>query len=179
MLSVQSYPRQFYQDQLYNPHAGADGMRAFYRRVISDHWVYRSAENGLLSEIHSFPAFSLLAATHRIPYWDRRVYTTPAFHRIPVLAFGYINSYIRKAIGGEPWWARKTRIRVFKVIRVRVCRQWLARVRVHIGRAPWCDDSVADVIVAQLEAWFAAVPHEEVQWSEYDDWLRRYRVIQW
>ncbi len=137
-----------------------------------------SAENDPVSQIHCFPALQWLAAAHRIPYWDRRVYRTPAFHRIPVLAFGhYIDSYV--TTGDEPTWVRRTRNYVFKIIRVRVCRQWLARVRVEICRAQWCDDGVADVIIAQLETWFAAVPHEEVQWSVYDDWLRRYRVIQW
>jgi hypothetical protein len=193
MLSVLRHQNRLYQDQLYNPRAGDAGMWEFYRRVIADHWmVHRSADNGLpglcskISKIYAFPAFSFLAAAHRIPDWDRRVYssrtpgTTPAFHRIPVLACGHWVV----ADGVEPMWARRTRNYVFKAIRARVCRQWLARVRVEIGRAQhmgvfWCKDGVPDVIAAQLEAWFAAVPHEEVQWSEHDDWLGRYRVIQW
>ncbi len=106
--------------------------------------------------------------------------TPPAFHCIPVLACGHW--HVADCV--EPMWARRTRNYVFKMIRARVSRQWLARVRVEIGRAQhmgsfWCTDGVPDVIAAQLEAWFAAVPHEEVQWAEYDHWLGRYRVMQW
>ncbi len=200
MLSVLThlrYQNRFYLDQLYNPHAGDAGTWDFYRRLMSDHWrVYRSADNGLpglCSNICGFYAFHFLAAAGRIPDWDRRVYSSctagtitafhrippfhriPAFHRIPVLAGGHW----ALADGDEPDEARRTRNYVFKMIRARVCRQWLARARMEIGRAEWCKDGVPDVIAAQLEAWFAAVPHEEVQWSEYDDGLGRYRVMQW
>jgi hypothetical protein len=182
MFSVLRHPRQFYQDQLYNPHAGDLGMWDFYQKAIPSLWrVYGSAENDPVSKIHGSAAFSCLAAAHRLPYtwyWHPGVLTTPAFHRIPVLACGhYIDSYVTSL--SEPTWVRSIRIRVFKVIRVHVCRQWLARARIEIRRADWCDDVIANVIIEQLEAWFATVPHEEVQWSEYDDWLRRFRVIQW
>ncbi len=197
MLSVLRHQSRFYQDQLYNPRAGDAGMWDFYRRVIADHWkVHRSADNGLpglCSNIYAFPAFSFLAAAHRLPWTmqdgDCRLYssrTTPAFHRIPVLACGPWDATDSEH-AAEPMWARRARNYVFKILRARLCRQWLARVRLEIGRAQhmgvseifWCKDGVPDVIAAQLEAWFAAVPHEEVQWSEHDDWLRRYRVTQW
>ena len=175
MFKVLLYTRPFYLDQLYNPHADNLGMFEFYREVIPSHWtVYQSAENDPVSKIHGLAAFSCLYVSH-CTHW--RVHRTPAFHRIPVLAAGrYAAGY---TTNDEPMWARIVRSNVFKIIRVRLCRQWLARVSVEICRAQWCDYVVADIITAQLEAWFAAVPHEEVQWSEYDDGLRIYRVKQW
>jgi len=172
MFEVLLCTRPFYLDQLYNPHADKLGMFEFYREVIPSHWiVFLSADN---KRIFSISAFSCLHVSH-CDHW--RVHRTPAFHRIPVLACGpYTES---QKTNGEPLWSRSIRNYVFKVIRVRVCRQWLARARMEIYRAQWCDHVVADIITAQLEAWFAAVPHEEVKWSEYDDWLRIYRVKQW
>ena len=164
---------RFYDDQLYNPHANE--YYELYENFTPRGWkVWGSLTSPAGSElVRRFLSSHSLCSK----WWDvrfqsgRRVGARDcAWHQIKVLVPMPV-SWFNDTLHARNY--------VFKVIRARVCRQWLARVRVHIGRAPWCDDGVATVIVAQLEAWFAAVPHEEVQWSEYDDWLRRYRVIQW
>jgi hypothetical protein len=119
MFKVLLCTRPFYLDQLYNPHADKLGMFEFYRQVIPSHWtVYQSAENDPVSKIHCLAAFSCLQVAHCGHWRGRR---TPAFHRIPVLAAGrYAAGY---TTNDEPMWARIVRSYVFKIIRVRVCRQ--------------------------------------------------------
>jgi len=168
--SFLSVGKAFILDQLYNPHAGEFCRWEFYRvHVQSVFRVFRRVDGFDDTRIRSFPVFSFLAASHRLPYWHSLVYTTPAFDRIPMIGFAH-----EMHLNAADW-----RIRIFKIIRARVCRQWLARVRLEVCGCEWCDEVVASVIIAQLEAWFATVAHEDVQWSEYDDLQRRYRVIQW
>jgi len=155
--------KAFICDQLYNPHAGEEGMWEFYRLHVQTFFRVFRRVGFVDTRIHSFPAFSFLFAS---PRW---LYRTPAFDRIPMIGFAH-EMHLRAA---------RWRIRIFKIIRARVCRHWLARVRLEVCGCEWCDEVVASVIIAQLEAWFATVAHEDVQWSEYDDLQRRYRVIQW
>ena len=195
MLSVFKYMRQFYEDQLYNPAIDGDpSMRELYSQTIPLHWrVYCSVvwsvyySEALSSTIvDSCVDKHLTSSAYYIPdwehrhynsYWDSRGYNHTrklyAWHRIPVLVTEIHDSW------DEPTWCANVRNRFFKVIRGHVCKNWLALVRVVVGRAYWCDKVVGNIISEQLEAWFATVPHQEVQWSEYDDWLRRYRVMQW
>ncbi len=130
-----------------------------------------------MNKIHGHAAFQWLTLVRQHAYGCT---STPAFHRIPVLACGYYSDgYYTFGDEEEPAWVHRIRNRCFKWIRVIVCRQWLERVRMEIRRAEWCDDVVAHTVIAQLEAWFAAVPHEDVRWSEYDYLFEVYRVKQW
>jgi glycosyltransferase involved in cell wall biosynthesis len=78
----------------------------------------------------------------------------------------------------------QVRNRVFKVIRAKVCKNWLEYVRLLIVAAMaemnlWCDDDVANAVLQQLEAWFATVPHKDVRWSNYLNERDKYRVCWW
>ena len=194
MLSVLKNTRRFYEDQLYNPEINCDlSMRELYSQTIPLHWrVYCSVvwsvysgearptivdscvDQFLTSGMYYIPGWE---HRHRNLHWDRRgcnhTRQPYAWHRIPVLVTVFHDSW------DEPTWCANVRNRVFKVIRVHLCKNWLALMRVVVGKEDWCDDVVANTISEQLEAWFATVPHQEVQWSEYDDWLSRYRVMQW
>ncbi len=194
MLSVLKKMLRFYEDQLYNPEINCDlSMRELYSKTFPLHWrvycsvvwsvyssevsstiVDSSVDQFLTSGMYYIPGWK---HRHDNSNWDRRGYNNTrklyAWHRIPVLCREVHDSW------DEPTWCANVRNRVFKVIRVHLCKNWLALVRVVLGQADWCKDVVADTIITELEAWFATVPHQEVQWSEYDDWLGRYRVMQW
>jgi hypothetical protein len=143
--------KQFFQDQLYNPHGRH--FLDLYRVVFAQtRWVV-------------FGSFQLITRQHGVPVATalvrgpaRLVGSLPyTYHGIPVLA-----SWPR------PFYDRTegVRSRFFKVIRVRVCRHWLAHVRVLLCKI--CSPDVADCVAKELEAWFATVPHREVRWSDFD-----------
>ena len=148
---------QFYQDLLYNPHASE------YNELIANVVVHTWKVWGRLTGRRSIFARRFLVR-HSLgkKWWEvkykggRRVLARDtAFHQIKLLV-PYPRSWFNDTLHARHW--------CFKMIRARVCRQWLARVRVHIGRADWCNDLVAGIVCNQLEAWFVRVPHADVRW---------------
>ena len=164
---------RFYEDQLYNVHSRE--YSELYEDVIPRRW---KVWGSLTRPVGSNWASSFLVS-HSLcrKWWEIRYRGSNrlgrrdcAWHQMQVLV-PYPHSWANDTLHARNY--------VFKVIRARVCRQWLARVRVHIGRADWCDDVVAGVVCQQLEAWFARLPHADVRWSTYVEQRRQYRVCWW
>jgi len=161
-----SYLVRFYEDQLSNPHAGE--FWTLYGLVLPRGWrVFGS--HTFCTKQQGVPAVNALARIKKI----RRgfVYT---LHRIPVLV-------VRRGFCPPLYeHTERVRCRFFKVLRPGLCRQWLAHVRVLLlKQAEWGSVDVADCVAAQLEAWFATVPHRDVRWSDYVPERGRYRVCWW
>ncbi len=156
------YRVRFYQDQLYNPHAPE--YWTLYGLVLPDWRVFGSPTWS--TKERGVPAANALATIKK----DRRRFVY-SLHRIPVLVHWARGTYEH---------TERVRCRFFKVLRPRLCRQWLAHVRVLLlKQAEWGSVDVADCVLAQLGAWFATVPHREVRWSDYVPERGRYRVCWW
>jgi hypothetical protein len=158
---------RFYEDQCYNPHANE--YHAIYLAVIPRWKVF-----GSLTGRGSRPVGCFLARHDcrwwqmpRPAGWSQRA---SAYHQIHVLA-STPRSWYEDTL--------KVRCRFFKVIRLHMCKNWLALVRMVIGKGHWCDEVVAGIVQKQLEAWFATVPHKDVRWSIYAAESRYYRVAWW
>lgn len=155
--------KQFFQDQLYNPHGRH--FLDLYRVVFAQtRWVVFGSVP-LATKNDGVPVATALV---RGPARRVRLLLMPyTYHGIPVLASCPRPFYDH---------TEGVRSRFFKVIRARVCRHWLAHVRVLLSKAEWGSDDVADCVdcvAKELEAWFATVPHREVRWSDFDPESKR------
>jgi hypothetical protein len=163
---------RFYEDQLYNPHASE--YYELYKNVTPRGWKVWGSLTGRGSELsRNFLAdHSLCRKWWEVKYKCGRLVAArdSAYHQIKVLAPA-ATSWYNDTLKVRGWF--------FKLIRLHVCKNWLALVRVVVGRAHWCNDLVAGILCKQLEAWFATVPHADVRWSIYVDQRRKYRVCWW
>jgi len=159
MFQVLVDERKFYEHELYNPFAGENDQ--LYYVFIPPYWdVYCSTDRDPTSQIRDHVA-NIYLLLHPISY--TRMYEWFPFNRIPVTIMSYPSRYLEEemvAVG------MNARIRMFEIIRKHLCRQWLARVRVELNRS--LSEDVLDLLTAQLEAWFATVPHEDVRFSQVD-----------
>jgi hypothetical protein len=157
----------FFQDQLYNSHGG-EFFWLYHRVIARDYKVWSS---GVL---HSGKVGSCTAAIFLAHFrgWDKKWSNVrSAYHQIDV---------VTPVVGHHEYTdTLQARNRVFKVIRAKVCKNWLEHVRLLMMATYWCDNVVANTVLQQLEAWFATVPHKDVRWSNYLNERAKWKVFCW